>query len=379
MMSGQRPDARWYWKDGAFLTDLGAAPPPSVVAANAAAKAIIDAPATPPMPVPAACARRDRPVQISQPRIVGTGRFAHGKGEREFRYSPALDAVTLGLATGLVDEYRLGRGPASDVLALSLSATDYVGHRYGSNGLEMCLQLHALDQALGDFLAGLDSRRIDYAVVLTADHGGEDMPERLRLEGMTDASRTPKALQANEIGKRIADALGRSRSTLIGEASFGDIYFDPTLNPADRARAEALALKLYRERNEVAQIFTRAELAAHPLPSGPPDRWTLADRARASFDVERSGDLIVLLKKHLTPIPAPDDYYAAGHGSPWDYDRRVPILFWRRGMAASANDAPVMTVDILPTLAAMLGLAIDPATIDGRCLSGISGATCPAH
>ena len=59
---------------------------------------------------------------------------------------------------------------------MSLSATDYVGHRFGTEGLEMCLQLHELDQALGHFFADLDSRGLDYAVVLTADHGEKTFP-----------------------------------------------------------------------------------------------------------------------------------------------------------------------------------------------------------
>ena len=90
---------------------------------------------------------------------VGAGSFARAAGDAAaFRASPEFDGDTLALAAGLVDEMKLGRGAAPDLLAISLSATDYVGHAYGTEGEEMCLQLLELDRELGDFLTVLDSR-----------------------------------------------------------------------------------------------------------------------------------------------------------------------------------------------------------------------------
>jgi predicted AlkP superfamily pyrophosphatase or phosphodiesterase len=113
------------------------------------------------------------------------------------------------------------------------------------------------------------------------------------------------------------------------------------------------------------------------VPTGAPDRWTLAQRTRASFDAQRSGDLIVLLKRDITPIANPSSGYVAAHGSPWDYDRRVPILFWRPGNKPNDRPDPVATTDIMPTLAAMLGLSVDASKIDGRCLASALLGTCP--
>src|SRR3546814_11426005 len=76
------------------------------------------------------------------------------------------------------------------------------------------------------------------------------------------------------------------------------------------------------------------------------------DKLRASFNPDRSGEFIIALKPRITPIPEPGIGYVATHGSVWDYDRRVPILFWRRGIAGFEQPNAVMTVDILPTLAA---------------------------
>ena len=78
------------------------------------------------------------------------------------------------------------------------------------------------------------------------------------------------------------------------------------------------------------------------------------------------------------PIGHPSQTYVSTHGSPWDYDRRVPILFWRKGMAQANRNESVETADIMPTLAASMGLAIDASKIDGHCIS-IEGTSCPAR
>jgi arylsulfatase A-like enzyme len=86
----------------------------------------------------------------------------------------------------------------------------------------------------------------------------------------------------------------------------------------------------------------------------------------------------VLLKPHVTPISDPGSYVAT-HGSPWNYDRRVPILFYQPGRPGFEQPLPVETVDILPTLAALIGLPVPPAEIDGRCLdlNRGGGSSCP--
>ena len=80
----------------------------------------------------------------------------------------------------------------------------------------------------------------------------------------------------------------------------------------------------------------------------------------------------------MTPI-ADTSHSVATHGSPWDYDRRVPILFWRNGAPPVNSEAPVETTDILPTLASMIGVPVAPGSIDGHCLASVPGANCAAR
>jgi len=381
MMSGQRPDQRWYWNGKAYVTDLkGVAVPVSVAAANQAVAMLIAAPGLP-LSLPADCTAKARSVALGDGKVsVGTGRFERNAGDaRGFRASPAFDGMTLALAARLIGEMRLGKGSATDIIAIGLSATDYVGHSFGTNGAEMCLQLHSLDRDLGDFLRLLDAERIDYAIVLTSDHGGEDVPERLRLNGVAAAARTRADLTPAAIGKAIGAKLGLSGPILIGESANGDVYIDTGLKAADRRRVEVAALAAYRADPQVEAVFARAELERVRVPTASPDKWSLAERARASFDPRRSGDLVVLLKRNITPIADPSRGYVATHGSPWDYDRRVPILFWRSGAVANDRAEAVSAVDIMPTLAALLGIRVDPSSIDGRCLPAAGIARCPSR
>jgi predicted AlkP superfamily pyrophosphatase or phosphodiesterase len=122
-------------------------------------------------------------------------------------------------------------------------------------------------------------------------------------------------------------------------------------------------------------VFTARQITRVPVPTGNPVNWSLIQRARASFYPARSGDFVVLLKRDITPI-ANTTSYVATHGSPYDYDRRVPILFWRPGASGKTIERPAETTDIMPTIASMIGLAVTPGSIDGHCLPEPSGAAC---
>ena len=377
MMSGRNVDQRWYWEGQQFATDRTGPAPRSLAAANAAFAAALAAPREALDPPPYCAGKARAFATLPSGPTVGTGRFARAAGDaRAFRASPELDGATLAVAAALIQELRLGADTAPDLLSIGLAATDYVGHSFGTQGSEMCLQMFALDRELGDFFALLDRQGLDYAVMLTSDHGGQDIPERLREQGMADAARAEPLLSATEMGRQIGQKLGLQGRVLLGDVG-GDVYVDRSLSPANRARVLAEAANAYRAHPQVEAVLTREQLAAMPIPTGPVDRWTLAERARASFDAERSGDLVILFRRTVTPIPRPGPGYVATHGTPWDHDRRVPIIFWRPGMAAAGRADPVATVDIMPTLAAMLALGPIPGPIDGRCLEGISGIVCP--
>ncbi len=363
MMGGHKVDELWWWDGKTYSSYAGRAVPPVVQRTRDAVAALIARPQEA-MPLPAFCAPYDRATRIGE-QVLGRGRFERAAGDaRAFRASPASDAAVLSLAAGLVQDMKLGRGPATDVLAVGASATDYVGHSFGTGGTEMCIQMAELDAALGGFLDVLDQTGVDYQVMLTADHGAHDATERQRDRAMPMEARVEPALALKAMDAAIVAELKLTGPVLL--AAEGDVYLDRKLPPATRARVLAAAKRRYLARPQVAAAYTAAEIAATPAPTTPPETWTLLERARASHDPTRSGDLLVLLKPRVTAIEKPGPGYVETHGSPWDYDRRVPLLFWRRGQPGFEQPLSVETIDILPTLAAPLRLAVPG--IDGRCL-----------
>jgi predicted AlkP superfamily pyrophosphatase or phosphodiesterase len=372
MMAGHKTDEVWWWNGKQFISYPGRKEPEMVTRMNAnVAQRIGEAQEA--LPLTPFCQARSRAISLGNGRTVGDGRFARAAGDASaFRASPEFDEAIAATAAGLATDMKLGQSGHTDLLIVGASATDYVGHGKGTEGSEMCLQLTALDQTLGKLFAVLDTTGVDYAVVLTADHGGHDLPERNIDHAAPMAQRIDKSVTATEMGKVIAAKLRLTGPVLVG-GSFGDVYFDPKLTKAQRVAVQAEALKLYAAHPQVQAVFTRAQVEATPIVHTPPETWTLLERARASYDPQRSGDLIVALKPRITPILAGNPGSVATHGSFWDYDRRVPILFWRKGMTGFEQPLSVETVDIAPTLAALIHVPV-PVAIDGRCLDLDAGA-----
>jgi len=275
---------------------------------------------------------------------------------------------------------QLGQRDATDVLIVGLSATDYVGHTYGTEGPEMCSQLMSADARLGVFFDALDARGIPYAVALTADHGGHDVPERNRIRALGSAGRADAGITPSALDAKVTEALKLEGFYITGDGSpFGDYYIAHGLPKAQHDAILAKAREILLQSPQVEAVLSAAEIAGTSKPVSPANEWTLQERAAASYDKARSGDFYVILKPYVTPIPDGSGRYAATHGSIWDYDRRVPILFWWKGMAGFEQPNAVETVDIMPTLASLIGLEVPLGEIDGRCLDLIAGSAtnCP--
>ena len=207
-------------------------------------------------------------------------------------------------------------------------------------GEEMCLQLPELDRELGDFLAFLDGRGIDYAVALTADHGGLDIPERLQTAGVTDACTCgSRAERLRRWARALVKQLGLRGPACSDGTVSGDIWIDARLSPADRTRLLNAAVAAYKAHPQVEAVYTaqadRRDAAAKrrartngrcssvlraSYSSGPLGR--LPRRPQARRDADRRHDAL-----------------RCNPRQPWDYDRRVPVVFWRKGHGAGRRRA----------------------------------------
>jgi predicted AlkP superfamily pyrophosphatase or phosphodiesterase len=145
-----------------------------------------------PGPMPTSAARRWRATTSPAAGLArgpaAPGAQGRGGGDQRPGGQPLHRPVTLEAAQALRDEFKLGDGEATDVLTISLSATDFIGHRFGTKGPEMCDHLLRLDDRLGVFLDSLDKVKGQVLVVLAADHGGSDFPSAWPSRAMTPAA-----------------------------------------------------------------------------------------------------------------------------------------------------------------------------------------------
>ena len=294
--------------------------------------------------------------------------------------SPQLDEMTLEAAEYLLETQALGRRGVTDMLGVSLSATDRIGHGYGTQGPEMCEQMHRLDAALGEFLTKLSNVPGGALVVLTADHGGSDFVERLALRGYPQAHRVdPQGMR--DVNARLRERFDLSADPLQSGGSgllVADAQHRALPEPLRTQVAEA-AVELLRGTQDVAFAETRERLLAEPLPASTlnPEMLTLRERMRLSTVADRSPDIVFAWAPSVVSGGRVGGAIA-GHGTPWDYDRRVPILFWWPGATGQERFLPIRTIDIAPTLAHVMG--VQTPRLEGRCidLGGFGTSPCPA-
>lgn len=328
-----------------------------------------------PLPVdPAAAAAAgfesfDRgPFDGGLPRLLGGFDWVPGSGYWGAVYrSPFVDEHLARLAEVLIVEEELGADEWPDLLGLSFAALDNVGHAYGPWSLEALDVLLRLDRLLGDLFALLDRRvgRDAYLVALSSDHGVAPVPEIVAAGG--GAARRAAAPEVRCLRQATA-ALAERFGAGVWLADDGyldrDFLAEQGLDPrqVEAAAAAALAacpgIDAVWTRSAIESLAPDAEPPTAPAPGSP--GW-LPALYRNTFHPERSADLFLQTAPDFLPIVGSH----TTHASPHPHDTHVPILLWGPGLPAATISTPVLTVDLAPTLAALLAVPI-PANLAGR-------------
>lgn len=291
-----------------------------------------------------------------------TKQFPHvievdGKQPRNvIRETPFGDQMLLELAREAITATHLGADDVPDLLLVGISGGDYAGHRYGPDSVEIHDYFLRLDEQLGTFIADLDRQfGADYVLLLTSDHGVAPMPEYsdIPTAGRFGGKQTlPAALAA--AGK--ACKLPKSQQPRFEFTHGVDLMFPDSVDEAARASFRAELARILRERDEIDDTWTRDELAGSDNRSEYTQAW------RISFHPERSSDL------NLQFAPGVVLYSeGTGHGTPYPYDQHVPLLIRGAGRPG-VDDQPVASVDVAPTIAELVGVAV-PAGVDGKAIS----------
>jgi len=273
---------------------------------------------------------------------------------------PQMDEVTVALALEGVQSLGLGAGPQTDVLAVSLSSTDAVGHRYGMNSKELHDQVLRVDRAIGVLLDSLyrlrDSSRV--VVALTADHGVAPYPELhfARERGATlRADLTPLVTRYAE---RLA-ARGLDSSAFDFET--GMLFVDRAAFARAGVSVDSVLRAFASEARRVPGVLradmVRALASADTVRDAIARRWVHALPA----------DLPVALVVTLRPYVYWSGVTYATHGTPHDYDAHVPVIFYGAPFRPGRYRRTARVADMAPTLAAAAGVT-PTERLDGRVL-----------
>ena len=262
----------------------------------------------------------------------------------------------------LVEEEDLGQEGRTDLLALSLSGTDLIGHAYGPYSHESADALRMLDEDLGRFLDFLEARvgREHMLVVLTSDHGVLALPEW--LEANSPPCPIPSGrLSPKRLGRGLADHLnerfGMGSSPRFLRNHMGFFFLPEAGKPQTHERIRAAADWLGAQPG-VARVISRDEIESGS------SRVPLVNLHAQSLAPGLGPDLFVETEYGCLFSDYPT---GTSHGSSHDYDRRVPLVFFGGGIEPGETWMAAKTVDIAPTLAWELGLPT-PGDLDGEIL-----------
>jgi len=279
--------------------------------------------------------------------------FAPASYKSVIRSIPAGNTFVLEAAKACLDGERLGRGEATDVLAVSLSSTDYIGHQFAPNSVEIEDTYVKLDRDLAAFLDYLDSRvgKDNYLLFLTADHGGAH-----NVRFLNDIRVPAVNRDEDSIAKALKDWAYRTLgdSTVVHWVMNYQVFLKKSESYPDLDVVKAKLTEYLLQDPEIAYVLDmeHPESAAVPEP--------VRAMAVNGYNRQRSGELLILFH--------PGSYFGYGqtgttHGTWHPYDSHIPLLWYGWGIRKGATRRTVHMTDISATLAALLHIQMPSGCI----------------
>ncbi|HYV03268.1 MAG TPA: alkaline phosphatase family protein [Blastocatellia bacterium] len=278
-----------------------------------------------------------------------------------FQLTPFASQYLEEFGKAAIENEQLGSDSFPDLFSISFSSPDLTGHYYGPDSQEIVDVYSRLDGFIADLLDFIDKRvgLNNTIVAVTGDHGVAPVPEYAASLGY-DAERLPPGAVTEAVNQALTARFGEGKWV---QAFVNDqFYLDQKLiaaRKADPAEVERIAGEAALGTRGVVDFFTRTQIV-----EGRMANTQTARRVVNGFNRKRSGDVWVITK--------PFSFFVEGglpttHGSPYNYDTHVPIIFFGAGVQAGRYNAECAPSDIAPTLAALLGVE-QPSNRAGRVL-----------
>ena len=266
--------------------------------------------------------------------------------------SPFGNELLLDLAVRAIGAEDLGQDDVTDLLAISFSSNDAVGHAWGPDSHEVLDVTLRSDLVMQRLLKTLDEKvgAGRYVLAMSADHGVCPTPESSRRQGQA-AERVQPAPSA-KVEEFLTGKYGKASKKWLQAVSGPWIYLNPkSLAEANlkQPEVEAALAAWIKEQPGVRNVYTRTGLTAQPADLDP-----IGEMVSKSFDPERCGDLYVLLQPYC--LASAFNGTGTTHGSPWPYDTHVPLLVYGTGVKAGVHEERVTPLAAAPILARAAGI-----------------------
>jgi predicted AlkP superfamily pyrophosphatase or phosphodiesterase len=275
----------------------------------------------------------------------------------QWERSPFANDYVGRLAASLAQSMRLGQGTGVDVLAVSFSTPDLVGHAFGPRSREVHDIYARLDRTIGTLFERLDALvgPQGYTVALSSDHGVSAIPEQSHENG-AGGGRMESAAIRRTIDEHARAALGGG--PYVANINTNEVYFAPGMYEKLAASPAAMSdvIKAIEAMPGIARVFRGDKLSDAATAKDP-----LTRAAALSYMPGRGGDLIVAKKPGWMLFGT-----GTTHGSASPDDQRVPILFLGPAIKRGWYLQPATPADVAPTLAAIYGIKMPQA--EGRAL-----------
>lgn len=284
------------------------------------------------------------------------------KGYDIIKSSPWGNTYTAEMAKAALIGEQLGKSNYTDFLAISFSSTDYIGHQFGPNSIEIQDAYLRLDTEIESLLKAFDAQvgKGNYVVFLTADHAAA------HARGFMDEHHFPSEVFYHDslrkaLNNELATRFGKEYA--IAEFINMQLYFNETLSSAEvnkKANIQAFIKQWFLKNEMVSKVVNLETLNAETLPSG--ERVLLEN----GYHAKRSGDMQVIFKSAiLEEFPK-----GTTHGTGYNYDSHIPLVFYGWGINQKRIIAPTYMTDIAPTIATLLHIQ-EPSGSVGKAIKAV--------
>ena len=289
------------------------------------------------------------------------------KFNRRYNTEPKFDlntsnlgvTYTFRMAEAILENEKLGQGKYTDLLAVSVSSTDAIGHTYSTRGRENYEVYMQLDKELAHFFNELDKRvgRGNYLLFLTADHGAAHNPNFMK-EHNQPAGGWDAGLARKSINKAVEDELGVSN---VVKAIYDyRIYLNDSIiesNDIDKNQVKEIALDVLKQDKDLILAVDYEKVEQASIPS------FLKERIINGYHRGRSGDIFVMTRAGYLPFKVKDDYKGTTHSAWNPYDSHIPLVFMGWHITPGETTIPTRMVDIAPTVCSMLHIQMPNSCI----------------